>query len=39
MVGEADIIGFDTSEQHTTVPFKPTLTESIDNLEIRSEAP
>ena len=39
MVVEADIIGFATSQQRTTVPFKPMLTESINNVEIRGEAP
>ena len=39
MVVEANVIGFATSEQHTTVPFKPMLTESIDNVEIKGEAP
>ena len=35
IVVEADVIGFVTSEQRTTVPFKPMLTESIDTVEIR----
>ena len=39
IVVESDIIGFVTSEQRTTVPFKPRLTESINNVEIRGEAP
>ena len=39
IVAEAYVIGFDVSAQRTTVPFKPTLTESIDNVEIRGEAP
>ena len=36
IVVEADVIGFATSEQRTTVP---RLTESIDNVETRGEAP
>ena len=36
---KADVIEFAISEQCTTVPFKPILTESIDNVEIRGEAP
>ena len=39
IVVEVDVIGFATSEQRTTVPFKPIPTESIDNIEIRGEAP
>jgi hypothetical protein len=39
IVAEADVIGFAASEQRTTVPFKLMLTESIDNLVIRGEAP
>ena len=39
IVVEADVIGLATSEQFTTVPFKPMPTESIDNVEIRGEAP
>jgi hypothetical protein len=39
IVVEADVIGFTTSEQRTTVPFKPMLTESIDNVETRGKAP
>jgi hypothetical protein len=35
IVVEADVIGFAASEQFTTVPFKPILTESIDNVDIR----
>jgi hypothetical protein len=35
----ADVIGFTTSEQRTTVPLKPMLTESIDKVETRGEAP
>ena len=38
MIVEADVIGVAKSVQHTTVPFKPMLTESIDNVEIRDEA-
>ena len=38
-VVEANDIGFDTSEHRITVPFKPMLTESIDNVETRGEAP
>ena len=38
MVVEADIIGFATSEQRTTVPFKHMLTELIDNVEIRGSS-
>ena len=38
IVVEADIIGFATSEQFTTVPFKPILVELIDNVETRGEA-
>ena len=38
IVTEADVILFDTSEQFTTVSFKPMLTESIDNVEIRGDA-
>ena len=38
MVVEADI-GDATPEQFTTIPFKPMPTESIDNVEIRGEAP
>ena len=39
MVVDVDIIGSDRSEQRTTDPFKPMLTESIDNVETRGEAP
>ena len=39
IVVEADVIGSATSEQRTTVPFKAMLTESIDNVETRDEAP
>ena len=38
-VVKADVIGFATSEQRTTVPFKPMLTESIDTVETRGQAP
>ena len=38
MVVEADVIGFVTSEQRTTVPFKSIPTESIVNLVIRGES-
>ena len=39
MVVEAGVIGFATSVHRTTIPFKPMLTESIDNVEMRDEAP
>ena len=39
IIVEADVSGLLASLQCTTVPFKPMLTESIDNVEIRSEAP
>ena len=39
IVVEAGVIEFPRSEQRTTVPFKRMLTESIDNVEIRGEAP
>jgi hypothetical protein len=39
IVVEADVIGFITSEQRTTLPFKPMLTESMDNLVTRGKAP
>ena len=39
IVVNADVVEFATSEQFTTVPFKPMLTESIDNVETRGEAP
>ena len=39
MVVEADIVVFARSEHCTTVPFKPMLTESIDNVETRGKAP
>ena len=39
IVVDADVIGFAISEQRTTDPFKPMLTESIDNVETRGEAP
>jgi hypothetical protein len=39
IVVEADVIGFATSEQRTTVPLILMLTESIDNVDIRGEAP
>jgi hypothetical protein len=35
IVVEVNVVGFATSEQFTTVPFKQMLTESIDNVEIR----
>ena len=35
IVVEADVVEFLESIQFTTVPFKPMLTESIDNVEIR----
>ena len=35
IVVDADVIRFATSEQFTTVPFKPMLTESIDNVEMK----
>ena len=38
IVVEADDIRLLASMQCTTVPFKPMLTESIDNVEIRGEA-
>ena len=37
IVVELDVIGLLASIQFTTVPFKPMLTESIDNVEIRGE--
>ena len=39
MVVEAGVIGLATSEQLTTVPFKPMLTESIDSIEMRGKDP
>ena len=39
MVVEATDIEFPGSTQFTTVPFKPMLTESMDNVAIRGEAP
>ena len=39
IVVEADIDWVDTLEQRTIVPFKLMLTESIDNVVIRDEAP
>ena len=39
MVVEAADIEFTASIQCTTAPFKSMLTESIDNVEIRGEAP
>ena len=39
MVVEADFVVFLISVQFTTVPFKPILTESIDNIEIKGEDP
>jgi hypothetical protein len=41
IVVEANLIGFVTSEQCTTIPFKPMLTESMimDNLVTRGKAP
>jgi hypothetical protein len=39
IVVEADIVGFNTSVQFTTVPFKSMLTELMDNVEVRGEAP
>ena len=39
IIVEADVIGLLAFLQCTTVPFKPMLTESIDNVEIRGEAP
>ena len=36
---EAGINWLDTSVHSTTVPFKSILTEPIDNVEIRGEAP
>ena len=38
IVVEADVIGFATSAQSTTVPLKPILMESMDNVEMRGEA-
>ena len=37
MVVEAcvSVVKFATSEQFTAVPFKPMLTESIDNIEMQ----
>jgi hypothetical protein len=35
IVVEANVVGFITSEQRTTVPFKPMLTESMDNVEFK----
>ena len=39
MIVEADVIEFAVSEQRTTVLLKLILTESIDNVEIRGDAP
>ena len=38
IVVELDVIGLLASIQFTTIPFKPMLTELIDNVEIRGEA-
>ena len=38
IVVEADDVEFAASIQRTTVPFKPMLTQSIDNVEIRGKA-
>ena len=35
IVVEADVVEFPGSVQFTTVPFKPMITESIDNVMIR----
>ena len=35
MIVEADVDVFAASEQRTTVPFKPMLTESMDSVAIR----
>ena len=37
IVVEADVVEFLVSIQFTTVPFKPMLTESVDNVTIRGK--
>ena len=37
IVVEADTVWFLGTKQRTIVPFKPILTESIDNVEIRGK--
>ena len=39
MVVAADVVESDRSEQFTADPFKKLLTESIDSVETRGEAP
>ena len=39
IVVEAAVVKFAVSEQFTTAPFKPMLTESMDNEEVRGESP